>query len=207
MRRCSRSGLSLFLLALVAAQSATAFEYPLSSEAIREAYFLARENSDRQTEFLERYKHNLPAPKTGPDVALVELRTPFTLVAEKIGQTNTSYHAQDAEKDFQGKTGRFGVHVEIYFTATYPKPTDTAQSLGDFWNDLKVRLKQGSEISPLKTTGRPIFSDQTISGYMGAMIDADYDAAKIDRGAPATIEVDTPDGQDVETTFDLTQLR
>ncbi len=44
----------------------------------------------------------------------------------------------DAEQDYLGKPGEFRVHVEIYFTDTYPKPTDTAGSLGDFWSDFQV---------------------------------------------------------------------
>ena len=44
-------------------------------------------------------------------------------------------------------------------------------------------------------------------GYSGATIDADYDAEMIQADAVTTVEVDTPDGQRVETTFDLSSLR
>jgi hypothetical protein len=35
----------------------------------------------------------------------------------------------------------------------------------------------------------------------------DYNPAKIDPASAATVEVVTPDGQDVKTTFDLAELR
>jgi len=35
----------------------------------------------------------------------------------------------------------------------------------------------------------------------------DYDVNQLDSGTLTTIEVDTPDGQEVETTFSLNELR
>lgn len=207
MRRSGRSGLSILLLVLTAAQPALAFDYPLSPEAIREAYFLGKQNADRRQEFLRPYKHSLPVPETGPQVGLIEVQTPFTFVAEQVASRHGNYHAQEAEQEFLGKRGHFRVHVEIYFTATYPAANDTAASLGKFWEDFTIHLKQKEEIPSLKVVGQPIYSDQTISGYMGALIDVDYDVKKIDPGAATTVEVDAPDGQQVETTFDLLQLR
>lgn len=195
------------LAAIFAAQPALAFDYPLSPEAIREGYFLGRQNSDRRQTFLQQYKHNLPVPETGPQVGLIQVETPFTFIADKVASANSNYHAQEAEQEFLGKPGHFRVHVEIYFTATYPGANDTAASLGKFWEDFTVHLKQKAEIPALRVFGQPIYSDQTISGYMGAMIDVDYNVKKIDPGAAATIEVDTPDGQQVKTTFDLARLR
>jgi hypothetical protein len=41
----------------------------------------------------------------------------------------------------------------------------------------------------------------------GFQMDVEYDAAKIDSDAPATVEVLAPDGQRVEQVFDLPSLR
>jgi hypothetical protein len=207
MRRSTRSGLSVLLLALMAAQPALAFDYPLSPEAIREAYFLGKQSLEKRQEFFQQYKHSLPVPETGPQVGLIEVRTPFTFIADEVASAGPNYHAEDAQQEFLGKPGHFRVHVEIYFTATYPGANDTAATLGKFWEDFTIHLKQKAEIPSLKVVGEPIYSDQTISGYIGARIDVDYDVKKIDPGAATTIEVDTPDGQQVETIFDLSQLR
>src|SRR5277367_3313649 len=115
MKAIARWGLSVLLLALMIAQPALAFDYPLSPEAIREAYFLAKENPDKKQAFFEDYRHHLPVPKSGADVALIEVETPFACVVDAISQTPMTYHAPDAEQDYLGKPGQFRVHVEIYF--------------------------------------------------------------------------------------------
>src|SRR5271170_1594575 len=206
MRPIVRSLLPV-LLAVMIAQPALGFDYPFSSETIREAYFLAKANPEKRQEFFERYRHNLPPPKSGANVGLIEVETPFGFLVNALTQTPMDYHAADAEKDYLGKPGQFRVHVEIYFTDTYPKPTDTAGTLGEFWNDFHVHLKQDSEVHARSVHGAPIYSDETISGYEGALIDVDYDVNKLDSGALTTIQVDTPDGQEVETTFSLNELR
>lgn len=207
MNTSLRSALLILLPTLFVAQPLIAYDYPLSPEGIREAYFLAKDSPEKRQEFFERYRRNLPAPKSGADVGLIEVETPFGFLVDALMQTPMDYHAADAEKDYLGKPGKFRVHVEIYFTDTYPKPTDTAGTLGEFWNDFQVHLKQDSEVSALSVHGEPIYSDDTISGYQGARIDVDYDVNKIDSGALTTIEVDTPDGQQVETSFSLNDLR
>jgi hypothetical protein len=207
MKAIWRWSLSILLLALLIAQPVRAFDYPLSSEAIREAYFLGKENPDRRQSFFQPYRHSMPTPKTGADVGLIEVETPFACVVDSMAQAPSTYHAPDAVQDYLGKPGQFRVHVEIYFTDTYPKPTDTAATLGNFWEDFHVHLKQGAEIKPRAVHGEPIYNDQTISGYIGANIDLDYDVKKIDSGGLTTIDVETPDGQDVQTTFSLNNLR
>jgi hypothetical protein len=207
MKPLVRPGLSILISAFFVAQAAFAFSYPLSPEAIREAYFLGKKSAEDRQDFIQQYKHRFPVPESGPQVGLIEVETPFVFVAEAIAASGMDYHAPDAEQEFLGKPGHFRVHVEIYFTATYPGANDTAASLGKFWEDFTVHLRQKNEIEPLKVTGEPIYSDQTISGYMGARIDVDYPLKQIDPGAMTTIEVDTPDGQQVDTVFDLSQLR
>ena len=195
MKPNARWGLSILLLALVIAQPALAFEYPFSSEMIREAYFLAKVIRKRGRSSSLLSAHNSPVPKAGADVALIEIETPFACIVDAISQSPLEYHSQDAEKDYEGKPGEFRVHVEIYFTPTYPKPSDTATKLGDFWRDFSVHLKQKAEVPSRSVRGQPIYGDDTISGFIGATIDVDYDVVKIDPGESTTIEVDTPDGQ------------
>jgi hypothetical protein len=207
MKSTLRRVCSILLFAALIAQPALAFDYPLSPEAIREAYFLARRGLEKRNAFFEPYRHNPPLLESGPNVALIELETPFACLVDAIAQAPADYHAPDAEKDYLGKPGQFRVHVEIFFTATYPKATDSAFKLGNFWQDFQIHLKQDAEIPSRSVRGQPIFDDDTISGYSGATIDVDYDVKKINPGAPATIEVDTPDGQQVETTFSLNSLR
>ncbi len=210
-----KTNIALRMTALMAAvaiipTTISAFDYPFSPQTIRAAYSLAEAPSDRLADFLKPYRQDLAMPKTGPWVRSVRIQTPFTFLVYEITRQGPNYHANDAERDFFGKHEPFRIQIEIAFTPTYPKPNDTAAALGDFWNDFKVRVTQKGEVQPVKTIGKPSFADPydgTVSGYTGAEIDLDFDPKKIGAGDDTTVEVDTPDGQDVEVTFDLSSLQ
>ncbi len=93
MKPIARWGLAILLLALIIVQPALAFDYPLSPEAIREAYFLGKASPEKRNAFFEPYRQNLPVPKTGPNVALIEVETPFAFVVDAITQAPANYHA------------------------------------------------------------------------------------------------------------------
>jgi hypothetical protein len=194
------------LALLLAARVAAAFDASLSSEAVRDAYFLATGDAAKRTAFFETYTHRPSAPNAGPDISSIQIQTPFASVVNDIAQHDLNYHAPDAQKDFYGRPGDFRVRVVIDFTQTYPPNDTTAMQLGDFWNNFQVHLMQGGEIPTRSVRGTPILSDQTASGYIGAIIVADYDPAKIQSG-PATVVVTGPDGARVESAFDLSRLR
>jgi len=61
----------MILISLIAA-SAAAYEHPLDSSAIRNAYFLGSSNSE-SVKFLSKYKETPPPPKTGPHIAEMEV--------------------------------------------------------------------------------------------------------------------------------------
>jgi len=131
-----------------------------------------------------------------------------------------NYSASDAVEEFQDKPMDFWVHVKFYFTSTYmPVPLpDTegiplaAPSYPDFWNDFKVRLIQDKEIRPKAVRGAAIYPIWGSDGNgpppspIGGRIDVEYDPEKIDT-ADATVEVLTPDGQDIVVPFDLSSLQ
>ena len=209
MRASSRVGLLVLSIIAVVAQPLLAFDYPLSSEAIRDAYFLSRGDPDKANVFFEKYRHNLPVPESGPHVSLIEVETPFACLVDELAAGSPNDHAQEAEEEYLGKPGHFRVHVEINFTPTYPGPGHNTPSLVDLWQDFKVHLKQDAEIEPQSLHGEPVYaySDEGPIGIVGATIEAEYDIKKIDLGGGTTVEVDTPGGQQVETTFALNDLR
>jgi hypothetical protein len=197
--------LPVLLLSILAA-SVMAFDSPLSPEAIRDAYFLATGDGNKKVAFFDQYTHKLPAPDVGPNIASIEIETPFAGVVDQIATHDLNYRAPDAQQDFLGKPTSFRVVVQIYFTQTYPAPATTAMQLGRFWDDFQIHLMQGGEIQARSEGGSPIYSDQTISGYIGAMVAADYDVDKIQSG-PVTVSVTGPDGSKAESDFDLSNLR
>jgi len=139
----ARLGMALALVALLAAVPTFAFNYPLSEEAIREAYFLGKADGAKRATFLAKYVHPLPMPDSGPYVSEIGLDTPFTQIAERAASAY-NYHAPDAVEEFQNKPLCFRVRVDITLTSGYwPVPQSAYSSpyyqwVPDFWNDLAL---------------------------------------------------------------------
>src|SRR5271155_5886204 len=115
MKLIARWGLSVLLLAMLIAQPAFAYNYPLSPEAIREAYFLGKGDANRRADFFGKYTQQLPAPKKGVHVAVIQFETPYVVIAERVSQNVSNYFAPDAEQEFLGKPGICRVRVQVYF--------------------------------------------------------------------------------------------
>jgi hypothetical protein len=203
---------------LVIALPALAYQYPLSSTDIRDAYFIGARNDELTAAFFSDYTKHLPMPESGPYVSDVSIDTPYTQVARRsMGAVN--YNSVEAVDEFDGKPMAFRVEVCFYFTDTYtPAPlvhTDgislTVPPYPDFWNDFKVRLLQDKQIRPKAVRGAAIYplwsgDDGPPPLPVGGKIWLEFDAEKIDT-ADATVEVLTPDGQDIHVPFDLSRLR
>ncbi len=202
----------VFLSAIIVAIAlpALAYDYPLSPEAIREAYMLGKSDSAKRAEFFAKYAQQFPLPKTGSHVAMIQLETPFAVVVENTAQ-KLNYYAPDAAQEYEGKPGIFRVHVEIDLTDSYGVQVPSMSSgvrlrTGDFWRDFKIRLIQGKEIHARSVHGTPLYTGGDSAILSGAEVDLEYDAAKI-KSDHAIVDVITPDGQDVKADFDLGTLR
>jgi len=214
MKTNARLRLFTFLLAVAVALPALAFEYPLSSTSIREAYFIGRQDQQKREKFFATYTKLLPVPQSGPHIGVIQLETPFVVVVERTAQAISNYHAQDAEQEFTDKPGIFRVRIRIDLTASYgwtmPAPRGGIRLRpDDFWKDFKVRMLQDEEIPSQSVHGSPIYSLADESGssqLIGAWIVLDYNAEKV-KSALATVEVIPPEGEKVEVTFDLDELR
>lgn len=197
-----RSGLSILLPAIIIAPSAGAYDYPLSSETIREAYFLGSGDPNKRIEYFEKYTKRYPIAKSGPYVASMIFETPYVLIAERVSQSLSNYFAQDAEKDYLGKPAACRVRAEIYFGI----PTSPVVR---FRSDYVVRLKQHDKEIPIRAKwAETMVSSDSAPAEGGMYVNAEYDADKIDPEAPATIEIVAPDGnKDIVETLDLVSLR
>ena len=203
-----------FGLVLIASLTSAAYERPLASHSIREAYFLGRRRDGTTTVFLAQYLRRLPIPTKGPHVAETEIRTPYEQVVLRALQAPDGYSSQQAELDYRARPDLIVVRIRINATPTY-KPSAFLSTSGgfrpaDFWQDFLIRLVQGEhEFESKKVTGRPVFSSGSKSGggsLVGADVELEFDAKRVD-SAPAIVEVLTPDGQDVRVEFDLEKLR
>ena len=197
----------------VMAIRAFAVSYPLSSTAIRDAYFIGNRNDEQTAQFLSQYVRWFPEPKSGPYVHEIGIDTPFSNIVKRT-QGRSDFYAPDAVEKFGRDKMPLRVHVNILLTPTYaPLPPASAveyyEWVPDFWNDFKVTLAQNDvEIPAEYIRGGPIYSYgfDHIPLVTGARIELTYNPETID-SEPAQITVLTPDGQTIEASFNLAKLR
>jgi hypothetical protein len=209
-----RIGLSMFLLVLLVGLPAFAFDDPLTSTTIRDAYMLGNRKDFKTAEFFARYKHFLPAPESGPHVSAISLETPYGQVVE-LGEAALNTDIQGAEEEWTGKTFPFIVRVGVDLTDTYPgpppwNPRAPGLQLPNFEHDFDIQLIQNQKkIAARSSQVYLLYSDGVANIYQisGAIIELRYDTESIDPYDEATVTVHTPDDQHVETSFDLGQLR
>ncbi|MDE3108830.1 MAG: hypothetical protein KGL02_02710 [Acidobacteriota bacterium] len=214
MQRTAQSLVLGFVIGLFACQPALAYQSPLSPEAVREAYFLGKANASQREDFFARYTRNFRAPKSGPYISLIRVITPYAFVVERTAQLQNLL-APDAQQQFYGKPIAIRIRVHIDLTPTYSWQVRSphggvALRREDFWRDFTVRLIQRTQtIQPLNETGEPIYSFAgrgEMSVLVGADIDVQYDPEQV-RSGPATVVVNTPDGQQISANFDLSKVR
>ncbi|MGH9757498.1 MAG: hypothetical protein ACRD4M_07150 [Candidatus Acidiferrales bacterium] len=197
-------------------RAAWAYEYPLTSSSIREASLLASEQDNNQAETLKKYAHPLGAPKSGPHISLITAETPFLQIAEFAG-LHPNFSSQDIVAQFLNKPLAFRAKIEIEFTPSYPAMIYSQGALHyrpeDFWQNYRYTLTQNDKtIEQQSAQAWPLtlYSDagngSSSETITGEQVSIECDPAKI-VSAPLTVVVDTPDGQHVETTFDLTKMK
>jgi hypothetical protein len=207
---------SLLAITLAASPAVFAYESPLDSESIREAYFLGRRNDQKTVAFFDDYAKRLPMPDRGPYVSFIGLLTPYAQVAANSQSITGIYSAQQAEHDYDSYRDTIRVRVRIEFTATYTavkdqEPAkDNSRTEGfvfrspDFWRDFLFELYQEKgPIKPRDTKGVPIYDD---NGFSGAEVSLEYDAKEV-KSEDTSFEIITPDGQHIVAKFDLSKLR
>ena len=211
-----RSHLTLLSAALLLSPPSFAFDTPLSDQAVREAYFLGQRHDEKISLFFETYRRYLPVPKSGPHVYVVQLFTPFAEAVEASRRHGAGYSAQQAQQDYRGRGDSLRLGVHVRYTATYgpgfPYSSNQVPGQTGTWKDFQVRLTQDGktlESRSVKYEGTRIGNGGGKGGGSrptGFIIWVEYDAHDL-TSDDATVEVDTPDGQHVVATFDLTRLR
>jgi hypothetical protein len=216
MKTKPRPGFVIFLAAcaLAIALPALAYQHTMSSTDIRNAYLLGNRKDSITESFFVPYEHALPAPRSGPFVATIGVVTPYSQIV-RLGQGALNSDVQEVEQQFASKKIPFLVRVGVNLTDTYPVPPPSglpafAVELPNFQKDFKIEFVQGDKkIDAEDTRVYLLYSDTMSNVYQisGAIIEMQYDNEMIEPYDDATIKVQTPDNQDVETTFDLARLK
>jgi len=201
IRPYHRTTLSRFLvvaLGFLLALPVGAYDFPLSSSAIRDAYFLGKQQTGLGTDFLAQYSRSIPELKVDPYITRVRVETPFFQVAEQASQT-LNYSAQDAVEDFYGRPAVLRMHLEICYEADAPLP-----------NSVKISvIQKNKRIAPLSEKRSAFFPPSDVYTRvpnLGEKVTLEFDPGKFDSSA-LTILIDTPDGQHAECVFDMQAIR
>ena len=185
------------IVSLAMAVSTLAYDYPLSSTAIRDAYFLGRRQGGLGTEFLAEYRRTIPGLRVEEFISFARIETPFVQVAVQSSR-RLNYSAQDAVEDFRDKPLPFRIHLEICYMPDAPPDA------------LKITLIQNrKELVPAiveRSAFYPPTDPYTRVRSIGETMDLQVDASKID-GSTLTIQIETPDGDNAQAEFELRRLR
>ncbi len=194
-------GWKVFVAVCLAALPASAYDFPLSSQAVREAYFLGQKHDMSTAKVLAQYAKRLPATNGLWQVAEIEVRTPYFQVALRSWQSLPGYSAQQAWEEYRKRKPQIIVRIFLVTALTQVFASE------DAWRDFQFRVKQEKELPPRAVTGHPIhfYSDGT-SRLGGAEVYLELDAAQV-ASAPLRVEITSPDGQVSSAEFDLSRLR
>jgi len=199
MMRADRNARRLAILVVLAvlALPALAYEYPLTSGAIRTAYLDGKAGGDESRQFFAQYTHTLRELKLGGCPSMIRIETPFEQIAERARAT-ANYTSQDAVEEFMAKPpARFLMQMDLCFGHTEPQ-------------SVKFEVMQnGKKLVPVSIDRSPFFpiSDETSAPpSIGEHIHLEFKAEKID-ASDLTVKIETVDGREDETTFDLAMLK
>jgi hypothetical protein len=200
-----------FLVAIwvLSSGAAWAFTHRLVSEQVREAYFVGQ-NVDNRQAFFDQYVHYPKAAERGPDVHLIEFRTPYEQVARRSQERWANYHALDAEEDYARHPNEVIVRVLLCGTMTFGfgTPPDDPAHAQSYLHGFHFQVSQVSgPIEYKELTLDHTLGDGGCAGEMGgAEVFLHFDPDQFGSG-DVKIDVTVPGGQVFATTFDIDYLK
>jgi hypothetical protein len=200
-----------------------AYEVPLSTAAVHEAWTIGQRNDQATAEAFAPYsKPMTQGSQTSPHLAEIDILTPFAQVLEQSTQKPSGFSEQQAIQAYHERGDTVIVRIRLMLPAAYPEaersrqapPASHAQSAllrpENFWQSFKFAVKHhGKVIPPRSVHNKPVYSaatKATPSTLDGQTVWLEYDAKSI-ASDELTVEVTPPQGQSIATTFDLRKLR
>ena len=187
------------LLSLLVPQIGFAYDHPLTDEAVRDAYFLGQD-LDRTNDFLAQYTQSLPVPNNGPQVAEIELLTPYAQVVVVSHEHPMGYSAQQAATDYKKRGDSIQVRVKVLFTPTYT-------GADDFWRGVSVGLVQKKHMAATGVSAQLLYTSDSDGGswVIGANVFVEFSVTGVESDS-VDVEVIPPGGAGVRATFELGRL-
>ena len=199
----------VFVLCAVFSLNALAFNSFLQPEEVRDAYSLGQ-SSDHEAlaAFYSQYVHKFSYPANHPVVYVMsaEFQTPYEQIVSRSKQI-IHYSTFQADEDYRANPGLVIVKVEFSLRLGYAGPEPPADGY-------KVFVSQAGSIEPRETTNKvtcdPYYSGNyalnTTCQMYTREIALQFDAGQFGPRA-ASVKIQTPDGQTVQTKFNLDKLK
>jgi hypothetical protein len=215
-----------FFLCIAYCGAADAYEAPLASSALHEAYILGQRNDQATANFLNPYTKQITEGSQGPHIAEIEILTPFAQVVDVSRRFTSGYNEEKAAREYHQRGDTVVVRIVLMLPAAYPKPelapdklpaptqesppANTPLRPENFWQNFRFEMKQhGKTIATRFIRNKPIYSaptKDTPAVLDGAIVWLEYDATDV-ASDETVVEVTTPDSKTINATFDLKKLR
>jgi len=190
--------LTALLLSIVLALPIFAYDYPLTSNAIRDAYFLGSRQGGTAPHLLKQYSRRIGELHQGNCTSEIRIETPFLQIVEYVGSA-ANYTSQDAVKEFYGRPMQLHIFLDLCYMREAPPP-----------NSVKLKFIQNKkEVFPdsdVRTAYAERFSETSFLLPNGEKAELKFAATRLD-ASTLTILIDTADGQHTQTDFDLQSVR
>ncbi|PYT90651.1 MAG: hypothetical protein DMG36_20350 [Acidobacteria bacterium] len=209
-------------IGLCLASALRAYEWPLDTRALHEAWELGQRNDQGTGTFLAQYLKKIFGGENDPYTAEIEILTPYAQVADQSRRKTTGYSEQQAALDYQQRGNTILINIVIMVPAAYPTngtdsrttnaPSENNRAMRpeNFWQNFQFIIKQKGKTIPLRLIRKNSISSSATVGAPAALDGANLrlqcdvkDVASVE----TTVEVVTPEAKTVRATFDLKKLR
>jgi hypothetical protein len=214
-------------LSLPACRALLAYEAPLTSAALHEAYVLGQRNDQMTAAFLSPYLKQITEGPQAPHITEIEILTPFAQVVDLSRSfTAGGYPEELAVREYHQRGDTVVVRIVLMLPAAFPKAEPTAAQSSiipqqapppnatlrpeNFWQNFRFETKQrGKTIATRSVHNKSIYSTptkDTPAVLDGATVWLEYDAKDV-ASEEIVVEATTPDSKKINLTFDLKKLR
>jgi hypothetical protein len=114
-----------------------------------------------------------------------------------------NYDAQDAVQEFLNRDMEFRIFTEVYYRPRHAAAVEAGRTTSR--SGFCSTTAKSTQRSPTARTST-FFETQRPHKKASEHIELKCNADKID-SSPLTVEVETPDGQHAETTYDLSKIK
>jgi len=195
-----RWGAAVLVLLAVAA-GASAYDQPLSPEAVRDAYFLGRHH-EQADYFLARYSQVLSSWSKRLGIVKVQLLTPYAQIVKQSRSDMLDKNSVDVDWEYRHPV--LPVIVRVWFDFA-PIPYSTNGIPDRLARHSSISVSQSHALQYSKISYSTLYSGGKHPASYGVLAKLTFSASQF-TSAPVNVSISVPNGLHTDAAFDLTQL-